>query len=154
MSRTLLLLSMMVLALLLACGMALVDSPTTKEDCKNGGYAKYGFKNQGQCITAVVVEPPHSADTTAPETTVDSLDTSNVATDGSVVAHFSSNEPGGTFECKLQPMNELGEEINQPPFEPCTSPKTYNDLGWFSYRFYVQAADAAGNVRDSGDTGV
>jgi hypothetical protein len=21
------------------------DSPTTKEDCKNGGYAKYGFKN-------------------------------------------------------------------------------------------------------------
>ena len=154
MSRTLLLLSTMVLALLLACGMALVDSPTTKEDCKNGGYAKYGFKNQGQCITAVVVEPPHSADTTAPETTVDSLDTSNVATDGSVVAHFSSNEPGGTFECKLQPMNELGEEINQPPFEPCTSPKTYNDLGWFSYRFYVRATDAAGNVDETPATQV
>jgi hypothetical protein len=28
-------------------------APTTKEDCKNGGYAKYGFKNQGQCIKAV-----------------------------------------------------------------------------------------------------
>jgi hypothetical protein len=29
------------------------DSPTTKEDCKKGGYAKYGFENQGQCIKAV-----------------------------------------------------------------------------------------------------
>jgi hypothetical protein len=28
-------------------------APTTKEDCKNGGYANYGFKNQGQCIKAV-----------------------------------------------------------------------------------------------------
>jgi hypothetical protein len=28
-------------------------APTTKEDCKNGGYAKFGFKNQGQCIKAV-----------------------------------------------------------------------------------------------------
>ena len=27
--------------------------PQTKEDCKKGGYAKYGFKNQGQCIKAV-----------------------------------------------------------------------------------------------------
>jgi hypothetical protein len=28
-------------------------APTTKEDCKKGGYANYGFKNQGQCIKAV-----------------------------------------------------------------------------------------------------
>jgi hypothetical protein len=28
-------------------------APTTKENCKNGGYANYGFKNQGQCIKAV-----------------------------------------------------------------------------------------------------
>lgn len=25
-------------------------SPTSKEDCKNNGWKKYGFKNQGQCI--------------------------------------------------------------------------------------------------------
>jgi hypothetical protein len=29
------------------------DSPTTKEQCKNGGYEKFGFKNQGECIKAV-----------------------------------------------------------------------------------------------------
>jgi hypothetical protein len=29
------------------------DSPTTKEDCKKGGYEKFGFKNQGECIKAV-----------------------------------------------------------------------------------------------------
>jgi hypothetical protein len=25
-------------------------APTSKEDCKDGGWKKYGFKNQGQCI--------------------------------------------------------------------------------------------------------
>lgn len=29
------------------------DSPATKEDCKKGGYEKFGFKNQGECIKAV-----------------------------------------------------------------------------------------------------
>jgi hypothetical protein len=33
------------------------DSPTaapaSKEDCKNGGWKNYGYKNQGQCIKAV-----------------------------------------------------------------------------------------------------
>jgi uncharacterized repeat protein (TIGR01451 family) len=28
-------------------------TPQTKADCKNGGYEKFGFKNQGQCIKAV-----------------------------------------------------------------------------------------------------
>jgi Regulator of chromosome condensation (RCC1) repeat len=27
--------------------------PTSKADCKNGGYKDFGFKNQGQCIKAV-----------------------------------------------------------------------------------------------------
>lgn len=26
----------------------------TKDDCKNGGYAAFGFKNQGQCVSSVV----------------------------------------------------------------------------------------------------
>jgi len=25
-------------------------SPTTKDDCKNGGWEQYGFRNQGQCV--------------------------------------------------------------------------------------------------------
>jgi uncharacterized membrane protein len=27
--------------------------PTSKDDCKNGGYKDFGFKNQSQCIKAV-----------------------------------------------------------------------------------------------------
>jgi hypothetical protein len=27
--------------------------PTSKEQCKNGGYAFFGFENQGQCIKFV-----------------------------------------------------------------------------------------------------
>ena len=48
---------------MVGAGVALADtvfstsSPTTKEDCKNRGYAKYGFKNQGQCIKAVNQTP-------------------------------------------------------------------------------------------------
>lgn len=31
----------------------IVNDPTTKADCKNGGWDEYGFKNQGQCIRFV-----------------------------------------------------------------------------------------------------
>ena len=62
--RIVLLLASMALAVIWGSGVALADSPTTKEDCKNGGYAKYGFKNQGQCISAVNHATP--ADTAAP----------------------------------------------------------------------------------------
>jgi hypothetical protein len=58
MRRIILLLASIALAVILGSGVALADSPTTKEDCKNGGYAKYGFKNQGQCIKAVSTAPP------------------------------------------------------------------------------------------------
>ncbi|HXH84894.1 MAG TPA: hypothetical protein VNN07_18445, partial [Candidatus Tectomicrobia bacterium] len=27
--------------------------PTSVDDCKDGGYLKYGFKNQGQCVSSV-----------------------------------------------------------------------------------------------------
>ena len=29
------------------------NNPTVKEDCKNGGWAEYGFRNQGQCVRYV-----------------------------------------------------------------------------------------------------
>jgi hypothetical protein len=32
----------------------IVVAPTTKDDCKNSGYATFGFKNQGQCVSSVV----------------------------------------------------------------------------------------------------
>src|SRR5215208_5121262 len=62
MRRIILLLASIALAVVFGSGVALADSPTTKEDCKNGGYAKYGFKNQGQCIKAVSTAPPPDAD--------------------------------------------------------------------------------------------
>ena len=34
------------------------SQPTTKAQCMNGGYAHYGFTNQGQCIDVVVHESP------------------------------------------------------------------------------------------------
>ena len=30
-----------------------VPAPSDKEDCKDGGYKQFGFKNQGQCLKAV-----------------------------------------------------------------------------------------------------
>jgi hypothetical protein len=27
--------------------------PTSKDDCKDGGYRRFGFTNQGRCIAAV-----------------------------------------------------------------------------------------------------
>ena len=33
--------------------MAYSTDPTTKQECMNGGWAAYGFKNQGQCIRFV-----------------------------------------------------------------------------------------------------
>jgi Thrombospondin type 3 repeat len=62
MRRIVLLLASMAVTVVFGGGVVLADSPTTKEDCKNGGYAKYGFKNQGQCIKAVSTAPPPDAD--------------------------------------------------------------------------------------------
>ena len=28
--------------------------PTSKEQCKNGGWRQFGFKNQGQCVSFVI----------------------------------------------------------------------------------------------------
>ncbi len=27
--------------------------PSTKDQCKNGGFSSFGFKNQGQCVSSV-----------------------------------------------------------------------------------------------------
>ena len=31
-------------------------SPQTKDDCKRGGWATYGFSNQGRCVSSVVAQ--------------------------------------------------------------------------------------------------
>lgn len=36
-------------------------APQTKEDCRDDGYADYGFKNQGQCISSIVSQRPNES---------------------------------------------------------------------------------------------
>src|SRR5215218_1195620 len=75
------------------------------------------------------------ADTTPPETTIDS-GPSGTFTNSSASFTFSSSEAGSTFECSLDGAS----------FASCTSPKSYTSLSDGSHTFQVRAKDAAGNV--------
>lgn len=48
---------------------------------------------------------------------------------------FSSNEPGGTFECK----------VDKAKFKPCESPLKLKKLKREKHHFQVRAVDANGN---------
>ena len=52
---------------------------------------------------------------------------------------FSADEPGSTFECKL----------DRKPFAACTSPKTYKKLKPGKHTFQVLATDPAGNADET-----
>jgi large repetitive protein len=145
MRRIVLLLASMVLAVIFVSGVALADSPTTKEDCKKGGYAKYGFKNQAQCIKAVKAPP----DTTAPETTITAGPEQNSQSEMEAATfEFTSSEPNSTFECQALSHTfgsaVKGEILNL--WHPCTSPMTYSPLRDDTITFRVRAIDGAGNV--------
>ena len=127
------------------------DSPTTKEDCKNGGYAKYGFKNQGQCIKAVNHATP--ADTTAPpaEIVAGPADESRSNTG---FLRFGSTEANVRFECA---MREVG--TGDPVFAPCDPwpQQSWASSGEFvwavnapeaTYKFWLRAYDQAGNFTE------
>jgi hypothetical protein len=136
------------LAVNFVSGVALADSPTTKADCKKGGYAKYGFKSQRECIKAVKNAPP--ADTIPPVLT-------QVAgpAEGELYAggqmYFESNEPV-TFTYNMCTVGGVA---------PCPSYKEYGtgsdtrfELNWSTDNvrgdtpmvFYLKATDAAGNT--------
>ena len=84
---------------------------------------------------SVEVPPPPPADTTPPETTIDSGPSGTVDY-GEATFNFSSSEPNSTFECSL----------DDAAFDICTSPKSYTGLGNGQHTFEVRARDAAGNV--------
>src|SRR5829696_3320863 len=75
-----------------------------------------------------------TADTTAPETIIDS-GPSGTITVADATFTFSS-EAGATFECRL----------DGAAYSACNSPKSYTNLSNGSHTFDVRATDGAGNV--------
>jgi outer membrane protein assembly factor BamB len=73
-------------------------------------------------------------DTRAPQTTIDA---SRSGGSGSAAARFefAADEAGATFEC----------QIDDEPWETCTSPVSYTGLATASHVFRVQATDPVGN---------
>ncbi len=74
-------------------------------------------------------------DTTAPDTAIDSGPSGPTA-DSTPTFAFSSNEPGSTFECRL----------DGSPFSACSSPFTTRPLRETPHSFAVQATDPTGNT--------
>jgi Bacterial TSP3 repeat/Right handed beta helix region len=87
--------------------------------------------------TVQTVTPP-PADTTAPDTSINS-GPPGTTTATSVSIAFSSSESGSTFQCKLDSGSWNG----------CTSAKSYSGLATGTHAFSVKATDAAGNTDTS-----
>jgi hypothetical protein len=74
-------------------------------------------------------------DSTAPDTTITSgPDASTLSTSASFA--FTANDPGATFECKLDASS----------FATCSSPQEYSGLTTGAHTFSVRGSDAAGNA--------
>ena len=78
---------------------------------------------------------PQLADTTPPETTIDS-GPSGTTKDSSATFGFSSSESGSTFECSL----------DGAAFSSCSSPQSYSNLADGQHTFQARATDTAGNT--------
>ena len=88
--------------------------------------------NTSPCSTNSI---PYSEDSTAPETAIDS-GPSGTTTDSTPTFSFSSNEPGSTFECR----------VDAAAFAPCSPPHTTEPLSTGGHTFEVRATDTAGNL--------
>ena len=76
-----------------------------------------------------------TVDTTAPDTTIDS-GPSGPTNDPDPSFNFSADEPGSSFECRL----------DADPFSPCPTPKAYTNLPDGPHSFEVRATDASANT--------
>jgi hypothetical protein len=85
----------------------------------------------------VQVKVYYTADTTPPQTTIDSATPSTSPTDSTTMSiAFSSNEAGSTFQCRL----------DGGVYAPCPSPANLAGLVDGSHTFEVYAIDPAGNA--------
>jgi PKD domain/Bacterial TSP3 repeat len=78
---------------------------------------------------------PSVLDLIPPDTTINSGPSGTIAS-RSASFSFSSNEPGSSFECKL----------DSGGWAQCTSPRPYSGLANGQHTFSVRARDAAGNT--------
>jgi subtilisin family serine protease len=81
-----------------------------------------------------------AADTSAPDTSIDSGPSGTTASSSPSFA-FSSSQAGSTFACRLD-----GPGIATGALSSCSSPTSYASLGDGTYTFSVTATDAAGNT--------
>jgi acid phosphatase type 7 len=81
---------------------------------------------------------PGAADTTPPETTIDSGPSGTVSSTSASFT-FTSSEANSTFECRL----------DGGAYGSCTSSVSYANLSDGSHTFEVRATDAAGNTDDT-----
>ena len=104
--------------------------------------ANFGAENPPNSTNPAGTEACHgapgSADTTPPDTVINSGPSGTVKTrDASFT--FSSTEPSSTFECSL----------DGAAFSACSSPTRYTGIANRSHTFKVRATDAAGNTDQS-----
>jgi hypothetical protein len=113
-----------------------MDSTATPAD------ANFGAENPPNSTNPAGTEACHgapgSADTTPPDTVINSGPSGTVKTRDARFT-FSSTEPSSTFECSL----------DGAAFSACSSPTRYTGLANRSHTFKVRATDAAGNTDQS-----
>lgn len=117
-------------------------TPSTVADVVNdsaitGKITKAGTGSPNRLLQTVTAQ---AADTSAPDTSIDSGPSGATASSSPSFA-FSSSEAGSTFECKLD-----GPGLTTGAYGSCVSPKSYASLAEGSYTFSVRATDAAANT--------
>ena len=119
----------------------LVRDVAENEDAEQQYHSREKSTDQPQLVLVLAPSgppaPPPPADTTAPETSI-GQGAPDQTSDTAASFHFSSNETGSTFQCRLDSLQESA-------FTACTSPRIYSGLQTGSHRFEVRAIDAAGN---------
>jgi hypothetical protein len=110
-------------------GLRLSVAADIEPDADHDGY---GDETQDACPADASRQGP-CADVDPPETAI-AKHPKKTSSNRRVKFRFSADEPGSTFECKL----------DKRPFKPCRSP-VKRTVGTGRHRFKVRAVDAAGN---------
>lgn len=107
---------------------------TIEPDADHDGY---GDETQDQCPSDATTQGPcPPANDTDPPTTTITKGPSNRTEKHKATFKFVSDEPGSTFECK----------IDKKPYKACSSPRKVRRLDDGRHKFRVRATDQAGNT--------